>query len=85
MWLFDLTSLLTFISSFHTKSKFTSDLSLTFETVYSLQGLFIYLIVFFYRSKQNENPVMKHFSKLFARETEDNEGFSAAETIINNE
>ena len=84
MWLFDLTSLLTFISSFHTKSKFISDLSLTLETVYSLQGLFIYLIVFFYRSKQDENPVIKNLSKLFARETEHNDGLNAAENRLNN-
>ena len=79
MWLFELSSLLTFASLYHTKSKFISDLSVTFEALYSLQGLFIYLTVFFYRSKQNENPVIKHFSKLYARETEDNEGFNAAE------
>ena len=85
MWLFDLTSLLTFTSFFRTKSKLISDLSLMFETLYSLQGLFIYLIVFFYRSKQNENPATKHFQSFFARETEENEGFNAAENRINNE
>ena len=63
LWLCDLMSWLS-ILWFQTLHPSLLDLSLVFKLIYSLQGLLLYLIVFFYRSKQDENPVMKSIFKL---------------------
>ena len=84
-WLADLSSWLIYTLSTDQKSNLTTTLSQFFQIIYSFQGLVLYLIVFFYRSKQDENPVIKSISKLFIRDTEANEGFNAAVNRVNNE
>ena len=83
LWLCDLMSWLS-ILWFQTLHPSLLDLSLVFKLIYSLQGLLLYLIVFFYRSKQDENPVMKSISKLFVGDKERNQGFNAADNQLNN-
>ena len=84
-WLCDLSSWLIYILSTDRQSNLTTTMSQIFQIIYSFQGLVLYLTVFFYRSKQDENPVIKSISKLLIRDTESNKGFNAAGNRENNE
>ena len=83
-WLCDLSSWLINIMLTDRKSNLIITISQLLQIIYSCQGFVLYLIVFFYRSKQDENPVMKSISKLLIRDTKDNVGFNAAENRVNN-
>jgi len=53
------------------------------QIIHSLQGLVLFLVVFFYRSKRDQNPVIRAVSNSLARSTQGNEGLNAAENRLN--
>ena len=46
--------------------------SKSFQILYSLQGLILFCVVFFYRSKQDRNPVIAVVNRSLARSADDN-------------
>ena len=83
MWIIDLISWLINTAFPDNEQKTASIISKLFQIIYSLQGLTLFFVVFFYRSKQDQNPVIAAVRKSLVRTTEGNVDSNAGVTATN--